>query len=185
MEVLRRITGIIDAINERIGQGVAWLTLVIVFVGAYNAIFRFLARWIKVDLSSNGLIELQWYLFSVIFLLGASYTLQHNGHVRVDVLYDRLTPRQRCWINVIGNTIFLVPFCIFMLWACWPMVMHSWKGLEMSPDPGGLPRYIIKSVLPIAFVLLMLQGICQILKGIDELITGNIHEVEPDEEVAV
>lgn len=185
MEVLRQVSRVIDLINTKIGQAVAWLTLVIVILGAYNAIARYLAKWIKVDLSSNGFIELQWYLFAVILLLGASYTLQHNGHVRVDVIYDRITARQRAWINLIGNVLLLMPFCIFMIWASWPMVSKSWSILEMSSDPDGLPRYPIKTVLPVAFGLLLLQGISHSIKLVDELLTGTPALTAEDDEPEV
>lgn len=177
MEILRKITGVIDAISEQTGRAVAWLTLVVVLVAAFNAVARYLARFIQIDLSSNAFIELQWYLFAVIFLLGAAYTLKHNAHVRVDVLYDRFSARTRAWINLVGHILFLIPFCVFMIWITTPYVLNSWRELEGSADPGGLPRYPIKTVLPIAFVLLLLQAVSEVLKQVLHLWGG---EGEPE-----
>ena len=143
-----------------------WLTLVMVGVGAYNALVRYLDRFTGLGLSSNTYIELQWYMYSLIFLLGAAYTLKHDAHVRVDVLLARLTPRGRAWVNLAGTLLFLLPFCFFVIRMSWPTVYNSWAVWEVSPDPGGLPRYPIKTVIPIAFALLFLQGISLAIKQI-------------------
>lgn len=153
-----RVASSIDGVNERLGRTVYWLTLFMVLIGAYNAIVRYLDRFTGLGLSSNTYIELQWYLFSLVFLLGAAYTLKHDAHVRVDVLFSRLSPRGRAWINLLGTVLLLVPFCVLVLWTSWPSVKNSWAVLERSPDPGGLPRYPIKTMIPVAFFLLMLQG---------------------------
>lgn len=165
MGILQSISSFIDRLSQAVGKGMAWLTLGVVLVGAVNAVLRYIGKTFHLEISSNAMIELQWYLFATIFLLGAAYTLQQNSHVRVDVLYDRLSERKRNWINLIGHVVFLIPFCIFMLWVCWPKVLGSWRDLEHSSDPGGLPRYPIISMLPIAFVLLMLQGISEVIKN--------------------
>ncbi len=166
MRTLLRIAHRIDRTNEWIGRAVYWLTLVMVGVGAYNALVRYLDRFTGLGLSSNTYIELQWYMYSLIFLLGAAYTLKHNAHVRVDVLFTRLTPRGRAWVNLGGALLFLLPFCILVIWTSWPTVHNSWAVLEVSPDPGGLPRYPIKTVIPIAFILLFLQGVSLAIKQI-------------------
>ena len=166
MRTLLRIAHRIDRTNEWIGRAVYWLTLVMVGVGAYNALVRYLDRFTGLGLSSNTYIELQWYMYSLIFLLGAAYTLKHNAHVRVDVLFMRLTPRGHAWVNLGGALLFLLPFCILVIWTSWPTVHNSWAVLEVSPDPGGLPRYPIKTVIPIAFVLLFLQGVSLAIKQI-------------------
>ena len=166
MRTLLRIAHRIDRTNEWIGRAVYWLTLIMVGVGAYNALVRYLDRFTGLGLSSNTYIELQWYMYSLIFLLGAAYTLKHNAHVRVDVLFMRLTPRGRAWVNLGGTLLFLLPFCILVIWMSWPTVHNSWAVLEVSPDPGGLPRYPIKTVIPIAFILLFLQGISLAIKQI-------------------
>jgi TRAP-type mannitol/chloroaromatic compound transport system permease small subunit len=155
----------IDAVNDRVGRGVRWLLVVMVLLGAGNALLRYSGRWLRWDLSSNALIEAQWYLFGVVFLLGGAYTLRHRAHVRVDVLYERLSSRQRAWIDVLGHALFLLPFCALMLWVSWEPVIDAWRRGEVSPDPGGLPRYLIMTVVPLAFALLALQGLSELIKG--------------------
>lgn len=164
MQKLLTIASWIDRLNERVGRLACWLTLIMVLIGSYNALARYLGRYLQVNLTSNAFLELQWYLFSAVFLLGAAYTLRHNAHVRVDVLFTRLTPRSRTWIELMGTLLFLVPFCVIMLWVSWAPIRNSWMILEMSPDPGGLPRYPIKTLIPLAFFLLLLQGLSDAVK---------------------
>jgi TRAP-type mannitol/chloroaromatic compound transport system permease small subunit len=140
-----------------------------VLIGAYNAITRYLGRYIGINLSSNAYIEAQWYLFSLLFLLCAGYALQQDAHVRVDVLFARFSPRVRSWINILGAVLLLIPFCIFLLWVSWPVVMNSWNVREVSPDPGGLPRWPLKAVIPVCFILLMVQGIAELIKEVARL----------------
>jgi TRAP-type mannitol/chloroaromatic compound transport system permease small subunit len=154
----------VDRLSDLTGGAVRWLVGVMVLVGAFNAVARYVARWTGSNLSSNAYIELQWYLFSVVFLLGASYALRHDAHVRVDVLYGRLGPRGRAWIDLLGTLLFLLPFCAFMLVVSWPSVAASWRVREVSPDPGGLPRYPLKALILVAFVLLILQGLAEAAK---------------------
>ncbi len=159
-----RIAHRIDRLNEGIGRLVYWLTLFMVLVGAFNAIVRFFDRFTGIGLSSNTYLELQWYMYSLVFLLGAAYTLKHNAHVRVDVLFTRLSPRGQAWINLGGTILFLLPFCIFVMWTSWPTVSNSWAVLETSSDAGGMPRYPIKTAIPLAFALLFLQGVSLAVK---------------------
>lgn len=166
MPALSKIADRIDRVNEYVGRAVNWLTLLMVLVGAYNAVARYVDRYVGLGLSGNMYIELQWYMFAAIFLLGAAYTLKHNAHVRVDVLYSRLSPRGRAWIDLIGTILFLLPFCGLMIVTSWPFVSDSWLRLEMSPDPGGLPRYPIKTIVPLAFTLLIIQGISLLFRQI-------------------
>jgi TRAP-type mannitol/chloroaromatic compound transport system permease small subunit len=154
----------IDRFNEWTGRGLYWLTLGMVGVGALNTLFRYLDRYTGLGLSSNTWIELQWYLFSLVFLLGAAYTLKKDDHVRVDVLYNWLSRRGRAWINVLGTVLFLLPFCGVVLWMSVPFAVDSWVLLEQSSDPGGLPRYPIKTVIPLAFLLVMLQGVSILIR---------------------
>ncbi len=154
----------IDRCSEWLGRGLYWLTFGMVAVGAFNAIARYLDRYTGLGLSSNLWIELQWYLFSLMFLLGAAYTLKYDDHVRVDVLYSQLSRRGQAWINVGGTVLFLLPFCAVILWMSIPFVTNSWAILEGSPDPGGLPRYPIKTVIPLALVLVMLQGLSVLIR---------------------
>ncbi len=167
MQFWLRIASLIDRMNEYIGRWVYWLTLAMVIIGAYNALARYFDRFSGWSLSSNTYIELQWYLFSIVFLLGAAYTLMHDSHVRVDVFYGRLSTRGKAWINLLGTILFLFPFCTLMLVMSWPSVMNSWAVMEISPDPGGLPRYPIKTIIPLAFVLLILQGVSMTIKQIE------------------
>lgn len=159
-----RLAGALDRFSEWTGAFAGWLCLLMVLIGAYNAIVRYLGRSMGWNLSSNVYIELQWYLFSLVFLLGAAYTLRRGSHVRVDVFYGRLQPRGKAWVNLLGAVLFLIPFSIFMLWVSWPAVRESWRIREGSPDPGGLARYPIKTVILVAFVLLLIQAVSEIIK---------------------
>ena len=166
MTSLRRLSAAIDRLNDRIGAAIQWIALIMVIVGSFNAIARYAGRYTSLSLSSNAYLELQWYLFSLIFLMGAAYGLNHDYHVRVDVLYARLGPRARAWIDLIGSALFLAPFAIVMLWISWGPIANSWSILETSPDPGGLPRYPIKTVILVSFFLLLLQAFSQIVKNV-------------------
>jgi TRAP-type mannitol/chloroaromatic compound transport system permease small subunit len=166
MDTWLRLADRIDRLNEAIGRIVYWLTLAMVVLGTFNAVARYLDRFTGLGLSSNRYVELQWYLFSIVFLLGAAYTLKHEAHVRVDILYGRLGAVGKAWVNIGGAVLFLIPFCLLMLVVSWPAVSNSWSVREMSPDPGGLPRYPIKTVIPLAFVLLMIQGASQIIRNV-------------------
>ena len=164
LEPLLAISRLIDALNEKVGQLVSWLTLFMVLIGVYNAVTRKISQYVGVNLSSNTYIELQWYMFSLVFLWGGAYTLLHDEHVRVDVIYSRLSERARAWIDLLGIIFFLIPFSLLMLYVAWPIVVESWKIHEMSPDPGGLPRYPIKAALIVAFALLLLQAVSEAIK---------------------
>ncbi len=161
-----RLARRLDAVSDWTGRLVRWLTLAMVLIGAYNAIARYTDRTTGLGLSSNMYLEMQWYLFSLIFLLGAAYTLKEGAHVRVDVLYERLSAKGKAWIDLLGTLFFLLPFCGLVLWLSWPEVVNSWEVLEKSPDPGGLPRYPIKTVILVAFVLLILQGVAMAIKQV-------------------
>ena len=161
-----RLSRGIDRISDGIGVLVGWLTLAMILFGAYNAVVRYGGRFVGWKLSSNAYIELQWYLFSLIFLLGASYALRRGAHVRVDVLYGRLRPRQKAWIDAVGTVLFLFPFCGAVLWFSWPAISNSLEVMEQSPDPGGLPRYPIKLVILVAFVLLAIQAVAELIKRV-------------------
>lgn len=161
-----RIASAIDRLNDLIGRSVAWLALGMVLVGAYNALARFVDKGIGTSLSSNTWLEAQWYMFAALFLFAAAWTLRQDAHVRVDLVYARLTPRGKAWINLLGVLLLLLPFCLFMLWAVWPSVVESWTIRELSPDPGGLPRWPIRAAVPVGFVLLLLQGIAMGLRSL-------------------
>jgi len=164
-----RFADAVDRLNGWIGRLSRWLIIVMVAIGAYNAIARWATREVGIGLSSNALNEMQWYLFSVVFLLGAAYCLREDVHVRVDVLYERLSPKGRGWIDLMGSLLFLLPFSVLMIQVSIPAVRNSWSIFETSPDPGGLPRYPLKTLLIVAFVLLFLQGLAQIVRAIERI----------------
>jgi len=152
------IADAIDRFSERSGRILYWLTIIMVTLGVFNSLARYTDRVTGFGLSSNRYLEMQWYLFSVLFLLGAAYTLRRDAHVRVDVLFARLSERGKAVVNLAGVLFLLVPFSVLIIWVSIPAVVNSWSVLEMSPDPGGLPRYPIKTVVPIAFILILIQG---------------------------
>jgi len=156
---LLRLSRAIDALNERVGQLVYWLILAAVVVSAGNATVRYLF-----DMSSNGWLELQWYLFSAVFLLAAGYTLLHNEHVRIDVVISHLPPRVRAWIDLLGSLFFLLPMATIILALSWPMFIESIVRNEFSADAGGLLRWPVKLLIPLGFLLLVLQGVSEIIK---------------------
>ncbi|HAC65755.1 MAG TPA: C4-dicarboxylate ABC transporter substrate-binding protein [Cyanothece sp. UBA12306] len=165
MQKLLRIASIIDNINEWIGRITYWLILLMVLVGVWNVVGRYLGKFIGQSLTSNALIEVQWYVFDLVFLLGAAYTLKHNEHVRVDLFYKDWPPKRKALANFIGTIIFLIPFCVMVIYFSWGSVVSSWQILEKSPDPGGLIRYPIKSMIIVSFVLLIFQGIAEAIKN--------------------
>jgi TRAP-type mannitol/chloroaromatic compound transport system permease small subunit len=167
-----RVAHAIDRLTGGIGRAASWLTLAMVLIGAFNAIARYLGRYLGVHLSSNAYLELQWYLFSLTFLLGAAFVLREDAHVRVDVLYSRVTERTRSIINILGTLLLLVPFSIFVIWVSSPVIRSSWRIREMSPDPGGLPRYPLKAMILVCFALLLLQAVSQLIKEVHSLRYG-------------
>lgn len=169
MRVLLAFARAVGRLTDAVYASIRWLTLAMILVGALNALARYATRFTGVSLASNAAFDLQWYMFSLIFLLGAAYGLRHDVHVRVDVMYSRVAPRTRAWIDLVGTALFLVPFCVMMLLTSWPAVRNSWAVREASPDPGGLARYPIKTVLLVCFTLLLLQALAQIITRVAEL----------------
>lgn len=166
---MERLAQVIDAVTRRIAQVAFWLMLLVVLIGTFNTIARSTDRVLGTALSSNAYLELQWYLFAAIFLLGGAHTLDRNAHVRVDILYDRLGRRARAWIDLIGHLALLLPFSIYIVLSSIQPVRDSWQRWEGSPDPSGLPRYPIKTLIPLAFGLLALQGVSEAIKRWREL----------------
>lgn len=156
----------IDWVIGGIGRLTAWLALAMVAIGGWNVVGRYVGKWVGQNLASNSLLEGQWYLFDVLFLLGAAYTLQKNDHVRVDIIYKSLGDRQRAWVNLLGTLLFLLPFCGLVIFYSWGSVLNSWQIWETSPDPGGLPRYPIKTMILVSFGLLILQGLSEAIKNL-------------------
>ena len=164
MDKLLRLSTLIDRLNEYIGRFLSWLVLLMVLVGVWNVIGRYLGRAVGQNLTSNALIETQWYIFDLIFLLGAAYALKHDEHVRVDVFYSSWSPKRKALLDLLGTLLFLIPFSLLVIFFSWNTVAASWAIGEISPDPGGLPRYPIKTVILISFFLLILQGISEAIK---------------------
>jgi len=155
MNFLRGISRFIDSINEWVGRGIAWVTLLMVLVVFTDVVMRYLFNTSYVFTQ-----ELEWHLFSVVFLVGAGYTLLYDGHVRVDIIYQAVSEKSRAWINLIGVIFFLVPGCYLIIYTSYNFAYDSWLALEGSADPGGIPyRFILKSAIPLGFGLLLLQGI--------------------------
>ena len=154
MKFLLRIARGIDVLNEWVGRGVAWVTLLLVLVIFVDVVMRYMFRTSFVFTQ-----ELEWHLFAFIFLIGAGYTLLHDGHVRVDIIYQRLSPNAKAWVNLIGVLLFLYPGCVMIIVTSFKFVYTSWSIMEGSPDPGGIPfRFIVKGTIPAGFCLLLLQG---------------------------
>ncbi len=161
MNFLKKISQLIDSLNEKIGLGVAWLTTLMVLTVVYDVIMRY-----GFKKGNIAVQEMEWHLFAVIFLIGAAYSLKKDAHVRVDIIYTKLNTKQRAWIDFIGTFIFLIPFCIIIIYATRNFIESSWAVGETSPDPGGLPgRYILKAMIPAGFFLLILQGFSQAIKN--------------------
>ena len=155
MNFLVKFSQWVDTINENIGRGVAWVTALLVVVIFADVVMRY-----AFNMSFVFTQELEWHLFGFIFLIGAGYTLLHDGHVRVDVIYQRLGFRGRAWINLLGVLFFLIPGCLMVIETSWKFTMTSFSMMEGSPDPGGIPfRFIVKGFIPTGFTLLLLQGL--------------------------
>ena len=157
----------VDRLNEAVGKATIWLILIVVVISAGNAVFRYAFDW-----SSNGLLEIQWYLFSAIFLFCAGYVLNKNEHIRIDVIAGRLSPRAQNWIDVFGIVVFLLPMVIMTMLLSWPVFMNAWHTGEVSANPGGLIRWPVRLLLPVGFFLLLLQGLSELVKRI-AFLTGN------------
>ena len=161
MKPLLRLSGFIDALNERVGHLSYWLILVAVLVSAGNASVRYVF-----DRSSNAWLEIQWYLFSAVFLFCAGYALLHNQHVRIDVISSRLSKRARAWIDILGTLFFLLPMAIAIMWMSWPVFIQAYELNEVSANAGGLIVWPARLMLPVGFLLLILQGISELIKRI-------------------
>jgi len=159
--LLLKLSQLIDWLTERVGKGAFWLILLMTVISSGNAVVRFIFNY-----SSNGLLEIQWYLFAAVFLLCAPYTLQKNEHVRIDVLSGKLSPRGLAVIDIIGTLFFLLPMVVLVLWLSMPLIAESYKINEMSANAGGLIRWPVKILLPIGFTLLALQGVSELIKRI-------------------
>lgn len=167
MQALIGLSRSIDRLTAFVGKSVSWLVLVAVLVSAVNAVVRK-----AFDISSNGWLELQWYLFGAVFMLAAAWTLQKNEHVRVDILSNLMSRRARAWIDFLGHLVMLLPFCGLMLWLLVPYVIHSIDSGEYSPNAGGLIVWPAKALLLAGFGLLFLQGLSELIKKAAVLFFG-------------
>lgn len=170
MNALLTLSRGIDALNGAIGKICAVLCLVAALISAGNAFVRYLLH-----ISSNGALEIQWYLFSAMFLLAAAYTLQKNEHVRVDVIYGNLSERAKLWLDLVCTVLFLIPFTIILTYLCWKyLFLPAWIGNDRSSNPGGLILWPVKILPVIGFALLFLQALSEIIKRA-AAIHGDIH----------
>ena len=159
LKTLLKISGAIDAINEKFGVIANYLVLFAALISAGNAFSRYLFSE-----SSNGWLEIQWYMFAGMVLLGGPYTLKMNEHVRVDLVYGMVSERTRIWIDIIGGVFFLLPICVILIYFTWPWFLDSWRINEASSNAGGLVRWPVKLILPVGFFLMALQGISELIK---------------------
>jgi TRAP-type mannitol/chloroaromatic compound transport system permease small subunit len=164
MRPLLALSTAIDALNEKIGYICNFLVLAAVVVSAGNAMIRY-----AFDYSSNGWLELQWYMFAILVMFGASYTFKRNEHVRVEIFYLFLSERGQLWLDLIGTLFFLIPSCLLLAYLSWPFFMQAYAVGEMSGNAGGLVRWPIKFVIPSGFVMLALQGVSEVIKRIAAL----------------
>jgi TRAP-type mannitol/chloroaromatic compound transport system permease small subunit len=161
---------IIDSINGRIGQYISWLVLVSIVIAAGNAIVRKLF-----DMSSNAWLEMQWVLFGMVFLLCAPWTLRVNEHIRIDIVTGNFSKKVRDWIDVFGHVFFLLPLCIIMVYHSWPFFTRSFLLNEQSLNAGGLPQWPAKGLVFVGFVLLLFQGLSELIKRI-AIIQGKLED---------
>jgi TRAP-type mannitol/chloroaromatic compound transport system permease small subunit len=185
VNALLALSRAIDAFTERVGRLVYWLVLIVVLISAANATVRK-----AFDYSSNAYLEIQWYLFSVIFLFGAGYTLLRNEHVRIDIIQGRLSPRAQNWIDVFGIVLFLMPMSLIIMWLSWPLFLDALARHEVSTNAGGLIIWPARLMIPIGFALLIIQAVSELIKRI-AFLRGLIrdplekrHERSAEEELA-
>ena len=185
MNALLALSRAVDKLNERIGLTVSWLVLAAVLISAANAVVRK-----AFNVSSNSFLEIQWYLFSVVFLFCAGYTLLRNQHVRIDVIAGRLSPQAQAWIDILGTIFFLMPMAITIMWLSWPVFVQAYVRHEVSTNAGGLLIWPARLLVPIGFFLLVIQGLSELIKRL-AFLQGLIpdpaqkqHEKSAEEELA-
>ena len=168
---LLKLSRAIDGMNEKFGVIANWLVLLSCLISAGNAVSRYVFSE-----SSNGWLEVQWYMFAGMVLLGGPYTLKMNEHVRVDLVYGTVSERTRIWIDIVCGVLFLLPICVILIYFTWPWFVESWRLGEESSNAGGLIRWPVKLVLPLGFALMVLQGISELIKRVAAL----EHVIEAD-----
>ena len=176
MKLLLALSRAIDTLNEHVGRLTYWLILAAVLISAGNAVVRY-----SINMSSNAWLEIQWYLFSFVFLFCAGYTLLHNQHVRIDVVSGQLSGRARAWIDIFGTVFFLMPMAIAIMWLSWPVFLDAYQSGEVSTNAGGLTVWPGRLMLPLGFFLLILQGVSELIKRIAFLRSVIADPTEKDE----
>jgi TRAP-type mannitol/chloroaromatic compound transport system permease small subunit len=185
LKALLNLSRLIDGMTDGIGRLVYWLVLVAALISCGNAIIRY-----AFNISSNAWLEIQWYLFSAVFLFCSGYALLHGQHVRIDVISGRLSKRVQTWIDILGTIFFLMPMAIAIMWMSWPVFVDAYQHNEMSTNAGGLRLWPARLMLPVGFFLLILQGFSELIKrvaflrGLISDPTEKEHDITPEEELA-
>jgi TRAP-type mannitol/chloroaromatic compound transport system permease small subunit len=161
MRALLALSRAIDFVNEHVGRLSYWLILVAVLISSGNAVVRY-----SLNMSSNAWLEIQWYLFSFVFLFCAGYTLLHNQHVRIDILTSALSGRAKAWIDILGTVFFLLPMAVTIMWLSWPVFVDAYKSDEISTNAGGLLIWTGRLMVPVGFFLLVMQGLSELIKRV-------------------
>lgn len=186
MNALLKLSQLIDSITEFVGKSIIWVVLVVTLISCGNAVMRY-----TINYSSNAFLEIQWYLFAVIFLFGAGYTLKKNEHVRIDLIAGKFSKRGQAMIDIFGIIFFLMPMAIAIMWMSWPIFLLALKTNEMSSNAGGLILWPARLMVPIGFFLLVMQGVSELIKKIGFLQglcpdpTDKPHTPTPEEELAL
>jgi TRAP-type mannitol/chloroaromatic compound transport system permease small subunit len=182
MTTLLSLSRYIDRFNDQVGRGIRWLVLAAVLLSAGNAIVRKIF-----STSSNALLEIQWYLFAGVFMLGAGYAFLRNVHVRIDFISSKLSKRTNTVIDILGIVIFLIPLCVILITLSWPFFYNAWVSGEMSSNAGGLIRWPVLALIPLGFFILLIQGVSELIKrcaylmgAIDEPMTVEAHKSDEE-----
>ena len=177
---VEKLIYLVDQMNDYVGRSVSWLTLLMVLVTFVVVVLRYLFNmgWIAMQESIT-------YMHALVFMLGASYTLRHDGHVRVDIIYNRLSPRGRAWVDLLGNLLLLMPVTLFIIWVSWDYVSSSWSLMETSREAGGLPGiFLLKTTIPLMGLLLLLQGVANALRALLQIFAPGQTSEQPQEELS-
>lgn len=186
MNALLKLSKWIDTLTEWVGKSITWVILIVTLISAGNAVMRY-----TINYSSNAFLEIQWYLFALIFLMSAGYTLMKNEHVRIDLISSRFSQRGRAWIDIFGIIFFLMPMAIAIMWMSWPIFVLALKNSEYSSNAGGLIVWPARLMVPVGFFLLVIQGVSELIKRIGFLLgqcpdpTERLHTLTPEEELAL
>jgi TRAP-type mannitol/chloroaromatic compound transport system permease small subunit len=161
MSGLLAFSRVVDWVTDKIGKGMYWMVLLAVLISSGNAVVRY-----GLNQSSNAWLEMQWYLFSAVFLICSAYTLLNNQHIRIDIVSSRMTQTSRNWIDIIGTLFFLIPLCVLMLYEGWPYFLDTWYSGEVSTNAGGLIRWPARLLIVLGFGLLLIQALSELIKRV-------------------